>query len=141
MKGKDPDGDGRSRPLPPPESPHHVLRTLLHEARLTELRLAQLVNKPLRTINRVICGHNRLTVDMAYRLAAPLGTTPERLLAVQTEHDLWLHKQRLARTNESHTGHRKPAGRRAAAANGHACPKPGGSTKPSANGRGLSAER
>jgi addiction module HigA family antidote len=40
-------------------------------------------------LSNIVNGHAAISADMALRLAAALGTSPESWLRVQEAHDLW----------------------------------------------------
>ena len=42
------------------------------------------------TLSRLINGHSCISADMAYRLSLLLNTSPELLLNIQKDYDLWL---------------------------------------------------
>lgn len=47
------------------------------------------------TLSRVLKGSSRVPPDMALRLSRAMGRSPERWLAMQDNHDLWLARQHV----------------------------------------------
>lgn len=73
-----------------PTHPGAILREdLLPSARLSQMRLAQLLGVSRRTVNEVIRERRSVTIDLAHRLSRVFGTTPEFWLNLQQAVDLW----------------------------------------------------
>ncbi len=75
-----------------PAHPGEVLREWLGEVSITEA--AAKLNVTRAHLSRILNGHAGISADMALRLAAALGTTPESWLTMQANHDLWQARQK-----------------------------------------------
>jgi antitoxin HigA-1 len=70
-----------------PPHPGEVLREYLGETTVTATAVKRGVNRV--TLNRIVTGAAGVSADMAYRLAAALGTSPELWAGMQLQYDLW----------------------------------------------------
>jgi addiction module HigA family antidote len=57
--------------------------------------LAQRLGVSPSTLSRVLNGSNRVSPEMALRLAKALGRSAESWLAMQDSHDLWVARQHV----------------------------------------------
>jgi addiction module HigA family antidote len=69
-----------------PTHPGEILREDVLPG-LTQDKLARLLGVSRRTISEIL--HERITTDMAHRLARAFGTSPEMWLGLQQDVDLW----------------------------------------------------
>jgi addiction module HigA family antidote len=46
------------------------------------------------TLSRIVNGNSSITADMSIRLSEAFGVSPDLLLRMQTQYDLWLQSQR-----------------------------------------------
>lgn len=77
-----------------PTTPGEILsEEFLEPAGITQTELARHVGCDVKTINRLVNGHTSLDAQMARRLAAALGTTPEFWINLQKAVDLYEAKQ------------------------------------------------
>ncbi|MBI4563546.1 MAG: HigA family addiction module antidote protein [Planctomycetes bacterium] len=74
------------KPTPPGEI---LLEEFLKPLRLTQRQLAGHLGCDVKVINRIVNGRSSVTAEMAVRLAAALGTTPEFWLNAQQAVDLY----------------------------------------------------
>jgi len=82
----------------PPTPPGEILREeFLVPRKMTQLSLASLLRVPIQRVNGIVSGRRAVTPGTAILLARALGTSPEFWMNLQTAHDLWHAKQRLAR--------------------------------------------
>lgn len=82
----------------PPTTPGEILREeYLEPLELTQKMLADHMGCDLKVINRIVNGRSSVTAEMAVRLAAALGTTPEFWLNAQQAVDLHQVRVRLKR--------------------------------------------
>ena len=73
-----------------PTSPGEILQEeFLRPLGLTQKVLAQHLGCDLKVINRIVNGRSSITAEVAVRLAAALGTTPEFWLNAQQAMDLY----------------------------------------------------
>jgi addiction module HigA family antidote len=81
-----------SRMFNPPH-PGAVLREYFPEG-MTVTEAAKQLKVTRLTISKILNGHHGITADMAHRLAAWLGTSPESWAGMQTEYELWQASKR-----------------------------------------------
>ena len=74
------------RPTPPGEI---LLEEFLKPAKVSQTAFARHLGCDVKTVNRLIKGHTSLDVDMARRIAAALGTSPEFWINLQKAVDLY----------------------------------------------------
>lgn len=73
----------------PPTTPGEILREeFLVPLGMTQRELASHLGCDIKVINRIVNGRSRVTAEMALKLAAALGTTPEFWLNAQRAVDL-----------------------------------------------------
>ncbi len=73
-----------------PTAPGELLQEeFLKPLGLTQKKLADHIGCDLKVINRIVNGRSAITADMAVRLGAALGTTPEFWLNAQQAVDLF----------------------------------------------------
>ena len=70
-----------------PPHPGEVLREWLGDMEVTEA--AQRLGVSRVTLSRILNGASGISADMALRLEAALGTSPEMWMGLQSEFDLW----------------------------------------------------
>jgi addiction module HigA family antidote len=88
-----------------PTPPGEVLqKEFLEPTGLTQSELARHIDRDVKTINRLVNGHTRLTPDVAQRLAATFGTTAEFWLNLQMAVDLYEVQQEADDLPEPITG-------------------------------------
>ena len=81
----------------PPTPPGEILREeFLAPLAMTQRELASHLGCDIKVINRIVNGRSRVTAEMALRLAAALGTTPEFWLNAQRAVDLYRARQKLS---------------------------------------------
>jgi len=70
-----------------PPHPGEVLREWLGNMSVTEA--AQRLGVARATLSRVLNGTSGISADMALRLQAALGTSPEMWMGLQDDYELW----------------------------------------------------
>ena len=70
-----------------PPHPGEVLREYLGDITVTEAAIKLGVNRV--TLSRLVTGSAGVSADMAYRLSASLGTSPELWAGMQLQYDLY----------------------------------------------------
>jgi HTH-type transcriptional regulator / antitoxin HigA len=70
-------------------SPGEILLDELEERNISQSDFAEILNRPLKTINEIIKGKKSITPETANDIAAALGTSPELWLGLQAEYDLF----------------------------------------------------
>lgn len=71
-----------------PPHPGEILREWLGDMSVTDA--AQRLGVARATLSRVLNGSSRISADMALRLQAALGTSPEMWMGLQDDYELWL---------------------------------------------------
>lgn len=78
-----------------PASPGEVIADLLEELSVSNRHLARALNVAPSTVKRLIAGETAMTPEMAIRLAAVLGSTPQSWMNLQTHYSLWHAAQKI----------------------------------------------
>lgn len=74
--------------------PGAVLRDLyMKDLGVSPAKLAASIKVSPATVSRLLSGRSNVSVDMAQRLSAALGTTPDLWVNMQTQYDLFHAKQ------------------------------------------------
>jgi antitoxin HigA-1 len=77
----------------PPHPGLFIKATYLDPYKISIKFLADHLKISVSTIHRIINCKSAISPEMAYRLSAVLGRTPESWLAMQAQYDLWQTKQ------------------------------------------------
>jgi len=77
----------------PPHPGNFIKVTYLDPFGLSVRYLAKRLKVAPSTINRLVNGEGAVSPEMACRLSATLGRSPESWLAMQAHYDLWMTKQ------------------------------------------------
>ncbi len=77
----------------PPHPGDFIKVTYVEPFKLSTRYLAQHLHVSPSTINRLINCQASVSPEMAYRLSAVLGRSPESWLALQAQYDLWETKK------------------------------------------------
>lgn len=80
------------RPVHPGEI---LLEQFLQPMRISQIKLALLINVPPRRINEIVRGKRRITADTALRLGRYFGTSAHFWLGLQADYDLSVAEDRL----------------------------------------------
>ena len=81
-----------------PTSPGEILREeFLKPLGMTQRQLAGHLGCDIKVINRIVNGRSAVTAEMALKLSATFGTTPDFWLNAQTAIDLYAAQRRLKR--------------------------------------------
>ena len=70
-----------------PPHPGEILREWLSEMSITDA--AQHLGIARATLSRILNGSSGISADMALRLHAALGTSPEMWMGLQDDYELW----------------------------------------------------
>lgn len=76
-----------------PPHPGKILREWLGEMEVT--KAAEQLKVSRVTLSRLLNGSAGISADMALRLEAALGTSPEMWMGLQTDYDLWEARKRV----------------------------------------------
>jgi addiction module HigA family antidote len=77
-----------------PAHPGAVLKDGVLSDGVTVTALAKRLGVSRVMLSNIVNGHAAISADMALRLAAALGTSPEVWLRMQEAHDLWQAQKR-----------------------------------------------
>jgi addiction module HigA family antidote len=77
----------------PPHPGAFIKATYLEPFNLSERFLSRHLKVAPSTVNHLIKGESGVSPEMAYRLSAVLGRSPESWMAMQAQYDLWVTKQ------------------------------------------------
>ena len=79
----------------PPHPGEFITGVYLEPCALSLRQVAERLGVSASTFQRLVTSKSRVTPDMALRLSAVLGRSPESWLALQDSYDLWEARQRL----------------------------------------------
>jgi addiction module HigA family antidote len=79
----------------PPAHPGEILRDILEDERLTQVKLAKEIGVSFRAVNEIVNGKRGITPEMALRLARRFDTTPQFWLNLQANYELWKAAKKL----------------------------------------------
>lgn len=82
------------RKLAPLHIGNHI-REELEYLNVSANRYAKLINVSPSTVTRVLNGEAGISAEMAVKLAATIGSTPEQWLRMQADYDLWFAKENV----------------------------------------------
>lgn len=74
--------------------PGEILREELKARGITQALFASDIQRPAKTINRIIKGKTAITADTALDLEDALGISAQFWARLQAEHDVWVARQR-----------------------------------------------
>lgn len=74
--------------------PGEILREELKARGITQALFAADIQRPAKTINKIIKGKQRITADTALDLEDALGISATFWARLQAEHDVWAARQR-----------------------------------------------
>ena len=82
-----------------PPHPGEILKGLfLKPARVTMTAFAAQLGVDRKTISRLVNGRHAITAEMALRIGAALGNSPEMWLGIQQDYDLWQARQQCSQS-------------------------------------------
>jgi len=84
------------RVLPPPHPGKELRKRLEGQLDIAQDKLADALDVSRFSVNQVLNGRRAITPDMALRLQAVLGTSPQLWLKLQAEYDLFEAQTKLA---------------------------------------------
>ncbi len=85
-----------------PPHPGEILREYIEETHKTITEIAQGIGISRKNLSLILNGHAGVTAEMAIRLGAAFGTTPELWVNLQKQYDLWQAKQKVDVSNVQH---------------------------------------
>jgi addiction module HigA family antidote len=79
----------------PPHPGEFINSAFLEPLGASARELAKRLKVSPSTLQRLLSGTHRVSPEMALRLSAVLGRTPESWLAMQGSYDLWVARQKV----------------------------------------------
>lgn len=79
----------------PPHPGEFIAAAFLEPLGASGRELAEKLKVSPSTLQRLLSGSHRVSPEMALRLSAVLGRTPESWLAMQDSYDLWIARQKV----------------------------------------------
>lgn len=79
----------------PPHPGEFITEVYLVPNGISGRELADKLDVAPSTLSRVLKGTSRITPEMALRLSAAIGRSPESWLAMQDAYDLWVARQHV----------------------------------------------
>jgi addiction module HigA family antidote len=76
-----------------PPHPGGIIKEWLGDMEVTEAARRLGVSRP--TLSKLLNGSSSVSPEMALRLEAALGTSPEMWLGLQAQYDLWIKSQEV----------------------------------------------
>lgn len=82
-----------------PPHPGEILREYINGLSKTVTEVAEGLASSRKHISLILNGHSGISAEMALKLAAAFGTTPEFWLNLQKNYDLWQARQKVDVSN------------------------------------------
>jgi len=79
----------------PPHPGEFIREVYLEPLKVSYRMVAMKLNVSPSTFNRLIKGQSNISSEMALRLSKTLGRSPESWLAMQSNYNLWIAKQKI----------------------------------------------
>jgi len=79
----------------PPHPGEFIREIYLEPYKVSYRTVAQKLNVSPSTFNRLIKGQSNVSSEMALRLSKTLGRSPESWLAMQSNYNLWVARQKV----------------------------------------------
>lgn len=79
----------------PPHPGEFIVAAFLEPLGASGRELAEKLKVSPSTLQRLLSGSHRVSPEMALRLSAVLGRTPESWLAMQGSYDLWIARKKI----------------------------------------------
>ncbi len=79
----------------PPHPGEFIREIYLEPYKVSYRTVAQKLNVSPSTFNRLIKGQSNVSSEMALRLSKTLGRSPESWLAMQSNYNLWVARQKI----------------------------------------------
>ncbi len=79
----------------PPHPGEFIREVYLEPYKVSYRTVAQKLNVSPSTFNRLIKGQSNVSPEMALRLSKTLGRSPESWLAMQSNYNLWVARQKV----------------------------------------------
>lgn len=79
----------------PPHPGEFIREVYLEPHQISYRNVAQKLDVAPSTFNRLIKGQSNVSSEMALRLSKTLGRSPESWLAMQSNYDLWIARQKV----------------------------------------------
>lgn len=78
-----------------PPHPGEILRDYTDATGLTVTQIAEKLQVSRKVLSQILNGHAGISAEMAWKLSAAFGTSPDVWTNLQKQYDLWQAKQRV----------------------------------------------
>lgn len=78
-----------------PPHPGEILRDYTDATELSVTQIADKLHISRKVLSQILNGHAGISAEMAWKLSAAFGTSPELWVNLQQQYDLWQAKQRV----------------------------------------------
>lgn len=85
-----------------PPHPGEILRDYTDATTLSVTQIAEKLHVSRKVLSQILNGHAGISAEMAWKLSAAFGTSPELWINLQKQYDLWQAKERVDVSNIEH---------------------------------------
>ncbi|WP_114779019.1 HigA family addiction module antitoxin [Botryobacter ruber] len=78
-----------------PAHPGKILRNYTDATGLSVTQIAEKIRISRKVLSQILNGHAGISAEMAWKLSAAFGTSPDLWINLQKQYDLWQAKQRV----------------------------------------------
>lgn len=78
-----------------PPHPGEILREYTDATELSVTQIAAKLHMSRKVLSQILNGHAGISAEMAWKLSAAFGTTPDVWINLQKQYDLWHAKQKV----------------------------------------------
>jgi antitoxin HigA-1 len=78
-----------------PPHPGEILREYTDATELSITQIAAKLHMSRKVLSQILNGHAGISAEMAWKLSAAFGTTPDVWINLQKQYDLWQAKQKV----------------------------------------------
>jgi addiction module HigA family antidote len=78
-----------------PPHPGEILREYTDATGLSVTQIAQQLHMSRKVLSQILNGHAGISAEMAWKLSAAFGTSPDVWTNLQKQYDLWQAKQKV----------------------------------------------
>ena len=78
-----------------PPHPGEILREYTNATELSVTQIAAKLHMSRKVLSQILNGHAGISAEMAWKLSAAFGTTPDVWINLQKHYDLWQAKQKV----------------------------------------------
>ncbi len=78
-----------------PPHPGEILRAYTNATELSVTQIAAKLHMSRKVLSQILNGHAGISAEMAWKLSAAFGTTPDVWINLQKQYDLWQARQKV----------------------------------------------